>query len=175
MGKARKAKHEKRRLGASVSATNCGSAEALRSPPQSRYRRLMKEVLDLEGRLRSAGLRPTQQRLSLARLLFGSGDRHVSAEALHDEAAAARISVSLATVYNTLNQFKAAGLLREIAIEGERSYFDTNTSNHFHFFNEERKELMDIEADGVTVGGIPELPSGKVIDRIDVIVRLKDA
>ncbi len=128
----------------------------------------------LLARLRAAGLRPTQQRLALARLLFGAGDRHVSAEALHDEAAGQRISVSLATVYNTLNQFKAAGLLREIAIEGERSYFDTNTSNHFHFFNENKRELVDIEAAGVTVAGIPALPPGKVIDRIDVIVRLKD-
>ncbi len=129
----------------------------------------------LPARLRAAGLRPTQQRLALARLLFGAGDRHVSAEALHVEAQSQRISVSLATVYNTLNQFKAAGLLREIAIEGERSYFDTNTSNHFHFFNENKRELMDIEADSVTVTGIPALPPGKVIDRIDVIVRLKDA
>lgn len=127
------------------------------------------------ARLRAAGLRPTQQRLSLAWLLFGAGDRHVSAEALHVEAVGQRISVSLATVYNTLNQFKSAGLLREIAIEGERSYFDTNTSNHFHFFNEDKRELMDIEADSVTVAGIPPLPPGKVIDRIDVIVRLKDA
>jgi Fur family iron response transcriptional regulator len=129
---------------------------------------------DLEQKLREAGLRPTRQRLSLARLLFARGDRHVSAEQLHAEAAAARVSVSLATVYNTLNQFKSAGLLREIAIEGERSYFDTNTSNHFHFFDSAHQELMDFEADGVHVTGMPALPKGKTVDRIDVIVRLKD-
>ena len=84
-------------------------------------------------KLRAAGLRPTRQRLALAKILFGNGDRHVSAEDLHREACAAKVLVSVATVYNTLNQFTAAGLLREVAIEGDRSFFDTNTSNHFHF------------------------------------------
>jgi Fur family iron response transcriptional regulator len=129
----------------------------------------------ITARLRAAGLRPTQQRIALGDILFAKGDRHVCAEDLHDEARAARVPVSLATVYNTLNQFKAAGLLREIAIEGDRSYYDTNTSNHFHFFDDEKHELMDIEVEGVTVTGIPEAPKGKVIDRVDVIVRLKDA
>ena len=129
----------------------------------------------LADRLRMAGLRPTRQRLSLAAILFGSGDRHVSAEVLHQEAVAARIDVSLATVYNTLNQFKAAGLLREIAIEGDRSYYDTNTSNHYHFFDDEKHQLMDIDLADLRVVGLPEAPKGKVIDRIDVIVRLKDA
>lgn len=128
----------------------------------------------LEEKLRGAGLRPTRQRLSLARLLFARGDRHVSAEQLHAEASKARAGVSLATVYNTLNQFKSAGLLREIAIEGERSYFDTNTSNHFHFFDSAHQKLMDFEAEGVEVTGMPGLPDGKTIDRIDVIVRLRD-
>jgi Fur family iron response transcriptional regulator len=128
----------------------------------------------LELKLRDTGLRPTRQRLALARLLFSRGDRHVSAEQLHAEARAARVSVSKATVYNTLNQFKSAGLLREIAIEGERSYFDTNTSNHFHFFDGTRRELMDFEADGVEVTGMPQIPKGKTVDRIDVIVRLKE-
>jgi Fur family transcriptional regulator, iron response regulator len=130
---------------------------------------------DLTEKLRDAGLRPTQQRLALANLLFGRGDRHICAEDLHAEAVKAKVPVSLATVYNTLNQFKSAGLLRELAIEGDRSYFDTNTSNHFHFFDNEKRALMDIEADGVSVVGMPTVPKGKIIDRIDVIVRLKDA
>jgi Fur family iron response transcriptional regulator len=129
----------------------------------------------LADRLRAVGLRPTLQRLALGELLFARGDRHVCAENLHAEARAARMPVSLATVYNTLNQFTAAGLLREIAIEGDRSYFDTNTSNHFHFFDEQKHELMDIEVGGLTINGVPDAPAGKVIDRIDVIVRLKDA
>ncbi len=128
----------------------------------------------LEDHLRDAGLRPTQQRLALARLLFGKGDRHVCAEVLHAEAVAAEVPVSLATVYNTLNQFKAVGLLRELAIEGDRSYFDTNTSDHFHFFDTRTEELFDLDAAGVSVSGLPPVPEGKMIDRIDVIVRLKD-
>ena len=129
--------------------------------------------LELAERLRLAGLRPTRQRLSLATILFGAGDRHVSAESLHQEAVAARMNVSLATVYNTLNQFKAAGLLREVAFEGDRSFFDTNTSNHFHYYLEEAGGLVDIATDELEVKGLPELPEGTEIDRIDIIVRLK--
>lgn len=132
------------------------------------------KVTDYAAKLRNSGLRPTQQRVALAVLLFGKGDRHVCAEGLHAEAVKAKVPVSLATVYNTLNQFKSAGLLREIAIEGERSYFDTNTSNHFHFFDVGQGGLMDIEGDGVRIVGMPHVPDGKMIDRIDVIVRLRD-
>ncbi|MBI2718493.1 MAG: transcriptional repressor [Rhizobiales bacterium] len=128
---------------------------------------------EIAKKLRGAGLRPTRQRLDLAGLLFASGDRHVSAESLHGEAQAARLPVSLATVYNTLNQFTAAGLLREVAIEGNRSYFDTNTSNHFHYFLEDKGQLVDIGSERVEVFGLPALPEGTRIDRIDVIVRLK--
>lgn len=128
---------------------------------------------ELAERLRVAGLRPTRQRLSLATILFGAGDRHVSAESLHQEAVAARMNVSLATVYNTLNQFKSAGLLREVAFEGDRTFFDTNTSNHFHYFLEETGVLVDIGADDLEVKGLPELPPGTEIDRIDIIVRLR--
>jgi Fur family iron response transcriptional regulator len=124
-------------------------------------------------RLRRAGLRPTRQRAALAALLFGSGNRHISAEALHGEALAAGVRVSLATVYNALNRFTAAGLLREVAIEGRCSYFDTNTSNHYHYFLEDRGELVDIGGNEVEVTGLPPLPQGTRIDRIDVIVRLK--
>ena len=128
---------------------------------------------ELADRLRLAGLRPTRQRLSLAQILFGSGDRHVSAETLHQEALTARINVSLATVYNTLNQFKAAGLLREVAFEGDRSFFDTNTSNHFHYFLEETGCLVDIGTETLEVRGLPDLPPDHEVDRIDIIVRLR--
>ncbi len=130
-------------------------------------------TLDIAGKLRDAGLRPTRQRLALAEILFGSGDRHVSAEALHGEAVAARVPVSLATVYNALNQFTRAGLLREVAIEGDRSYFDTNTSNHFHYFLESEGRLMDIATGDIEVNGLPPAPAGTEIGRIDVIVRLR--
>jgi Fur family transcriptional regulator, iron response regulator len=127
----------------------------------------------ISQKLRDAGLRPTRQRLALAEVLFQHGDRHISAEALHREASAAQVGVSLATVYNTLNQFTSAGLLREVAIEGDRSYFDTNTSNHFHFFDEEKGELFDIGTDDLRIMGLPDAPDGMKIARVDVIVRLR--
>jgi Fur family transcriptional regulator, iron response regulator len=133
----------------------------------------MVQKTDLTARLRLAGLRPTKQRLSLATILFGSGDRHVSAESLHQEAVAASMNVSLATVYNTLNQFKAAGLLREVAFEGARTFFDTNTSDHFHYFLEDTGSLIDIGAEKLEVKGLPTLPPDMEIGRIDIIVRLR--
>ncbi|MFN3867659.1 MAG: iron response transcriptional regulator IrrA [Hyphomicrobiaceae bacterium] len=131
--------------------------------------------VDILERLRRAGLRPTRQRIALGQLLFGSGDRHVSAEALHAEAVELGESVSLATVYNTLHQFKRAGLVRELAIDGSRAYFDTNVSNHNHFFVEEAGELMDIDGDQIRVDGLPEPPEGMRISHIDVVVRLVKA
>lgn len=124
--------------------------------------------------LRGAGLRPTRQRLALARLLFAEGDRHVTAERLHVEAAASNVPVSLATVYNTLRQFTEVGLLRAVAVEGSKTYFDTNTSNHFHFFCEDSANLLDIGTSAIRIEGLPPAPEGKVISRIDVLVRLVD-
>ena len=124
-------------------------------------------------RLQKAGLRPTRQRLALAEILFGSGERHVTAEELHAEAIAARVPVSLATVYNTLNQFTQAGLLREVAIESHRTYFDTRTSNHFHYYLEGEELLLDIATADLAVTGLPQAPAGTRISRIDVVVRLK--
>jgi Fur family iron response transcriptional regulator len=122
--------------------------------------------------LRKAGLRPTRQRLALGALLFENEDRHVTAELLHAEATAVGHHVSLATVYNTLHQFKRAGLLRELAINGAKAYFDTNTSNHNHFFIEEEGELRDIPGHAIRVDGVPEPPEGMSITHIDVVVRL---
>jgi Fur family transcriptional regulator, iron response regulator len=122
--------------------------------------------------LRQAGLRPTRQRMALAKLLYGNGDRHVTAEILHEEAVRAGERVSLATVYNTLHQFQGAGLLREIAIGGQRAYFDTNVSNHNHFFIEAEGQLLDIPGSAIRVDGLPEPPEGLVISHIDVVVRL---
>jgi Fur family iron response transcriptional regulator len=124
-------------------------------------------------RLRTVGLRPTRQRLALARILLETGDRHVTAEHLHGEAIAAGIKVSLATVYNTLHQFTEAGLLREAVIEPGRSYFDTNTADHHHFFCEATGELQDIPAYHLSVSGLPEPPAGTEIRRVDIIVRVR--
>ena len=122
--------------------------------------------------LRKAGLRPTRQRLALGALLFEDEDRHVTAELLHAEATAVGHHVSLATVYNTLHQFKRAGLLRELAINGAKAYFDTNTSNHNHFFVEDEGELRDIPGHTIRVDGVPEPPEGMSVTHIDVVVRL---
>lgn len=125
-------------------------------------------------RLRDAGLRPTRQRLALARLLFEGADRHVTAEQLHAEARREDIPVSLATIYNTLNQFKKAGLLREVVVDSGRSWFDTNLGDHHHFFHETTGTLTDFTADGLAVEGLPQAPDGTVVDRVDVIVRVRD-
>jgi len=124
-------------------------------------------------RLKSVGLRPTRQRLGLGKLLFEGGDRHVTAEDLHGQAVEAGLRVSLATVYNTLNQFSAAGLLREVVVEAGRSYFDTNTSDHHHFFFENSGQLQDIPGDQVRVSDLPTAPAGNAVSRVDVIVRLR--
>ena len=124
-------------------------------------------------KLRDAGLRPTKQRMALAKLLFEGPDRHVTAEILHVEAISHGISVSLATIYNTLNQFTAVHMLREIVVDGERSYFDTNNSNHHHFFHTDTQQLEDIGADDIVMASLPEAPLGTKISRIDVVVRLE--
>ena len=124
-------------------------------------------------RLRAVGLRPTRQRLALAKLLFDGCDRHISAEQLHGLAQTSNIRVSLATVYNTLHQFTDAGLLREIVVDAGRSYFDTNTTLHHHFFYEKSGQLMDISGDTIRLEGVPEAPSGHKIRRVDVIVRVE--
>lgn len=125
------------------------------------------------GMMRRAGLRPTRQRLALASLLFGRGHRHVSAEALYEEAILARVPVSLATIYNTLHQFTEAGLLRELAVDGSKSYFDTNVHDHHHFFVEGDNAMLDIPADAVEIGSLPVVPEGMEVVRVDVVVRLR--
>lgn len=122
--------------------------------------------------LRVAKLRPTRQRLALAKLLFGSGDRHVTAEQLHADIIAADIKLSLATVYNNLHQFTNADLLRKVVVDSSRSYFDTNTTNHYHFFHEATGELEDIPVDDLVLGALPELPENTSVKRVDVIIRV---
>ena len=123
-------------------------------------------------RLRAAGLRPTRQRLAWAKLLFDGCDRHISAEQLHDEAQTGNIRVSLATIYNTLHQFTDSNMLREIVVDTGRSYFDTNTTDHHHYFFERSGKLEDIPSHMVSLDKIPEAPPGTTIRRIDVIVRI---
>jgi Fur family iron response transcriptional regulator len=130
-------------------------------------------AVSIGERVRKAGLRPTRQRVALADLLFAKGDRHLSAELLHEEALAAGVPVSLATVYNTLHQFTEAGLLRILAVEGSKTYFDTNTSDHHHFFIEGENTVFDIMSGPIKVSDLPTPPEGMEIVNVDVVVRLR--
>ena len=121
-------------------------------------------------------MRPTRQRLALARLLMGDGEnRHVTAESLYALSVKAGEQVSLATVYNTLRAFCDAGLLNEIVVDGARSYFDTRVDDHPHFYWEDSHALTDAPADEVHISGLPTAPDGMVIARVDVVIRLKRA
>ncbi|MFP6778168.1 MAG: Fur family transcriptional regulator [Alphaproteobacteria bacterium] len=129
---------------------------------------------DIMELLRDAGLRPTRQRRSLAQQLFSGNDRHVTAEQLHSESLGQGVSVSLATVYNTLHQFTSAGLLRELVVDAGRSYFDTNISAHHHLYFEDSGKLRDVSGDNIAIGELPALPEGAKISRIDIIIRVRN-
>jgi Fur family iron response transcriptional regulator len=128
---------------------------------------------DVKSMLRKVGLRPTRQRMALGWILFGKGDRHLTAEMLYEEATRAKVPVSLATIYNTLHQFTEVGLLRQVAVDGSKAYFDTNATEHHHFFVEDANELLDIPGAEVIVDKTPKAPDGYEVARIDVVVRLR--
>jgi Fur family iron response transcriptional regulator len=123
--------------------------------------------------LRQAGLRPTRPRMVLSWILFSRGDRHITAEMLHSEALEAKVPMSLATVYNTLNQFTEAGLLRQISVDGSKAFFDTNPSEHHHFFLQGEEALLDIPTAETLLDRMPQAPDGFEIARVDVVVRLR--
>ncbi|MBW3097636.1 iron response transcriptional regulator IrrA [Pseudohoeflea coraliihabitans] len=124
-------------------------------------------------RLRHAGLRPTRQRVALADLLFAKGDRHLTAEELHEDALLAGVPCSLATIYNTLHQFTEAGLLRVLSLESAKTYFDTNISDHHHFVVDDTNEVFDVPDGTITVGNLPDPPEGLEIAHVDVVIRLR--
>ncbi|HEX2655704.1 MAG TPA: Fur family transcriptional regulator [Xanthobacteraceae bacterium] len=128
---------------------------------------------DVKAMLREVGLRPTRQRMSLGWLLFAKGRRHLSAEQLFEEATKAKVPVSLATIYNTLNQFTEVGLLRQVTVDGAKAYFDTNPTEHHHFFVEGENALVDIPGGDVGVDKLPTPPEGYEIARVEVVVRLR--
>src|SRR6218665_468679 len=129
--------------------------------------------MPLEERLRHSGLRPTRQRMALADLIFAKGDRHLTVEELHEEAVTAGVPVSLATVYNTLHQFTEAGMIRVLAVESAKTYFDTNVSDHHHFFIEGDNDVLDIPINNIQIDNLPEAPDGMEIAHVDVIIRLR--
>ncbi len=149
--------------GSGLGAPSVAAGKALQGCP----------VHELRAKLRRAGLRPTRQRIALGWLLFGRGDRHVTAETLYEEAGKARANISLATVYNTLHQFTEAGLLREIALDWAKTRFDTNVTSHHHFLLEDTGLLMDIPVAKLDFSQLPKVPEGMEISRVDVVVRLR--
>src|SRR3984957_6729676 len=154
-------------------ASRSSSAPAETAPPSMRADLNGCPWHDVKSMLRDVGLRPTRQRMALGWLLFAKGDRHLTAELLYEEAANAKVPVSLATVYNTLHQFTDVGLLRQVAVDGSKTYFDTNATQHHHFFVEGENALLDIADTDVVLGKTPVPPDGYEIARIDVVVRLR--
>lgn len=128
-------------------------------------------------KLVESGIRPTSQRLNIARLMFGEGldaHRHFTADHLYDEAKSAGLKLSLATIYNNLNVFKEAGLLKEVILHTGQSYFDTNIDDHHHFFDEDAGEVIDIDSESLKLLDLPPLPAGKKVKSVQVIIRLED-
>ena len=126
--------------------------------------------------LKTGGLRPTRQRLALAELLVGDGmNRHVTAESLYALSADAGEKVSLATVYNTLRAFCDAGLMNEVVVDGSKSYFDTRTDDHPHFYWEDSHSLTDAPAEELEIASLPQVPEGMAVSRVDVVIRLRKA
>ena len=128
---------------------------------------------DVKAMLRQVGLRPTRQRMALGWILFAKGDRHLTAEMLYEEATKAKVPVSLATVYNALHQFTEVGLLRQVAVDGSKTYFDTNVTHHDHFLVEGSNQLIDIPQVAVDTLALPPRPAGTQIARVEVVVRLR--
>ena len=150
-----------------ASETETQPEAALNKEEQSRLQ------YDCRDLLRQAGLRPTRQRMMLGEFLFSNGGRHVTADMIYTEAATANMPISRATVYNTLNQFTEAGLLRQIGIDGTKSFFDTNPGAHHHFFVDHEDRLLDVPAPGVEIDRLPEPLPGYEISRIDVVLHLR--
>ena len=135
----------------------------------------MKKI-DILKKLRSSGLRPTKQRVEIAKFLFEREKTfHFTVESLNKLLTKkSDIQIALATIYNTVHAFKAAGHLSEVEVRGNKSYFDTNVSNHHHFYDSETAELIDIDANDIIIQKIPKAPNGKKIKNVEVFINLKN-
>ena len=131
----------------------------------------MKKV-DIYKKLRTSGLRPTKQRLEIAKFLFERDKTfHFTVESLENHLAKKlTCKLALATIYNTVHAFKKAGHLSEVDVRGKKTYFDTNISNHHHFYDSETSELIDIDEREVVIQKIPKAPNGKKIKNVEVFV-----
>ena len=133
----------------------------------------MKKI-DILKKLRSSGLRPTKQRVEIAKFLFEREKTfHFTVESLNKLLTKKSTSkIALATIYNTVHAFKAAGHLSEVEVRGNKTYFDTNVSNHHHFYDSETAELIDIDANDIIIQKIPKAPNGKKIKNVEVFINL---
>lgn len=133
----------------------------------------IQNVSHIREALSKAGMRPTRQRMAIGNLLLCGDHQHVSADELHLKLGQTGYTMSLATVYNTLNQFASAGLIRKISVSGQRTFFDTNAHNHQHFYLEDEDRMIDISGDILQLQPMPLAPSGYHITKIDVLISLK--
>jgi len=143
------------------------------APQHHRVSQVKASSQALATRLRSAGLRPTRQRVAIAALLLDGRHRHITAESLSAEIATAGLRVADATVYNVLNQFTDAGLLRRVMVRNDYSLFDTNTQHHHHFYAADRDQLTDIPSDDVVLAHLPDAPDGHEISSVDVVIHIQ--
>ena len=135
----------------------------------------MKKV-DIFKKLRSSGLRPTKQRVEIAKFLFDRDTTlHFTIESLGNHLTKkTTCKFALATIYNTVHAFKKAGHLSEVDVRGKKTYFDTNITNHHHFYDNETSELIDIDASEIVIQKIPKAPNGKKIKNVEVFINLKN-
>jgi len=143
------------------------------APQQKRVSQAKASPQALAARLRTSGLRPTRQRVAIAALLLDGRHRHITAESLSAEIATAGLRVADATVYNVLNQFTDAGLLRRVMVRNDYSLFDTNTQHHHHFYAADRDQLTDIPSDDVVLAHLPDAPDGHEISSVDVVIHIQ--
>ncbi len=134
------------------------------------------KLIEILNKLRSSGLRPTKQRVEIAKFLFDREKTiHFTVESLNKLLLKKNSTkFALATIYNTVHAFKAAGHLNEIEVRGKKTYFDTNVSNHHHFYDNDTSELIDINAKDVVIQKLPKAPNGKKIKNIEVFINLKN-
>ena len=123
--------------------------------------------------LKNVALRPTKQRIALTKILFQENNLHVTAEQLHSEAIRKGYKISLATVYNALNSFKEAGIVKQVLVEPGKIYFDTNTESHHHFYIEETGELVDVPDDECKIVSLPRIPAEYMVSQVEITIRLK--
>ena len=124
--------------------------------------------------LEASPLKVTEQRIAMINLLFKNGDKHFTAEDIYEEVCKRKIKISLATIYNCLNQFKECGIIKAIKISSDKLYFDTNLKEHHHFFCLKSSKLIDVDTNKVKISKLPKLPKGKKLKSVEVIINITD-